>query len=389
VCFESERMVAAACLPILCVLRRLCSFWTWIRLNVSFICAAMRTGELMKAIVYSEHGGPEVLRYTDVAKPQIDASEVLVRVRACALNHLDLFLRRGLPGIKIPLPHIPGSDIAGEVAEIGEKVTGVKVGERVLLQPGISCGRCAQCLAGNDNQCCQYMLFGQMVDGGCAEYVKSPAVNLVPMPENLSFEEAAAFPLVSLTAWHMLITRAQLKPGETVLVLGAGSGVGGAAIQIAKATGARVIATAGTKEKVKKGKELGADSMILHSENDIADEVKRLTNRRGVDVVFEHVGQATWEQSLRSLAPGGRLVTCGATTGYEGKIDLRFLFTRQLSILGSFMGGKAELLSALELLRRGLLKPVVDVVLPLEKCAEAHARLELREQFGKIVLRVA
>ena len=306
----------------------------------------------MKAIIYSEHGGPEVLRYTDVAKPQIDAFEVLVRVRACALNHLDLFLRGGLPGIKIPLPHIPGSDIAGEVAEIGAKVTGLKVGERVLLQPGISCGRCAQCLAGNDNYCRQYILFGQMVDGGCAEYVKSAAVNVVPMPENMSFEEAAAFPLVSLTAWHMLITRAQLKPAETVLVL-------------------------------------GADSMILHSENDIAEEVKRMTNRRGVDVVFEHVGQATWDQSLRSLTAGGRLVTCGATTGYDAKIDLRFLFTRQLSILGSFMGSKAELFSALELYRRGLLKPVIDVVLPLEKCAEAHARLEHREQFGKIVLRVA
>ena len=343
----------------------------------------------MKAIVYSEHGGPEVLRYAEVAKPEIDGNEVLVRVRACALNHLDLFLRAGLPGMKIPLPHIPGSDIAGEVAEVGAKVKGVKVGERVLLQPGISCGRCEQCLAGDDNYCRQYMLLGQMVDGGCAEYVKSPVENLVPIPEGLSFEEAAAFPLVSLTAWHMLITRAQLKPAETVLILGAGSGVGAAAIQIAKAAGARVIATAGTKEKVKKGKELGADSMILHSENDIADEVKRMTNRRGVDVVFEHVGQATWDQSVRSLAPGGRLVTCGATTGFEAKIDLRFLFVRQLSILGSFMGSKAELFSALELLRRGLLKPVIDVVLPLEKCAEAHVRLENREQFGKIVLRVA
>jgi NADPH:quinone reductase-like Zn-dependent oxidoreductase len=343
----------------------------------------------MKAIVYSEHGGPEVLRYTDVPKPQIDAYEVLVRVRACALNHLDLFVRGGLPGIKIPLPHIPGSDIAGEVAEVGAKVTGIKVGERVLLQPGISCGSCPQCLAGNDNYCRQYVLFGQMVDGGCAEYVKSPSENVVPIPENMSFEEAAAFPLVSLTAWHMLITRAQLKPAETVLVLGAGSGVGGAAIQIAKATGARVIATAGTKEKVIKGKELGADSVILHSENDIAEEVKRMTNRRGVDVVFEHVGQATWDQSLRSLSPGGRLVTCGATTGYDAKIDLRFLFVRQLSILGSFMGSKAELFSALELFRRGLLKPVIDLVLPLEKCAEAHVRLENREQFGKIVLRVA
>ena len=343
----------------------------------------------MKAIVYSEHGGSEVLRYTDAPEPSIDAYEVLVRVRACALNHLDLWLRRGIPGVPIPLPHIPGSDIAGEVAKVGEKVKGIKVGERVLLQPGISCGHCAQCLAGEDNKCREYTLFGQMVDGGCAEYVKSPAANVVPIPEGLSFEEAAAFPLVSLTAWHMLITRAQLKPAETVPVLGAGSGVGGAAIQIAKAAGARVIATAGTKEKVLKGKELGADSMILHSENDIAKETKRMTNGRGVDVVFEHVGQATWEQSVRSMAVGGRLVTCGATTGYDGRIDLRFLFTRQLSILGSFMGSKAELFSALELLRRGLLKPIVDVVMPLAECAAAHQRLENREQFGKIVLRVA
>jgi NADPH:quinone reductase-like Zn-dependent oxidoreductase len=342
----------------------------------------------MKAIVYTEHGGPEVLRYTDAREPSIDAYEVLVRVRACALNHLDLFLRRGIPGVPIPLPHIPGSDIAGEVAKVGEKVKGIKVGERVLLQPGISCGHCARCLAGEDNKCREYTLFGQMVDGGCAEFVKSPAANVVPMPEGLSFEEAAAFPLVSLTAWHMLITRAQLKPAETVLILGAGSGVGSAAIQIAKAAGARVIATAETKEKVLKGKELGADSMILHSENDIAKETKRMTNGRGADVVFEHVGQATWDQSVRSMAVGARLVTCGATTGYDARIDLRFLFVRQLSILGSFMGSKAELFSALELVRRGLLKPIVDVVMPLAECAAAHRRLESREQFGKIVLRV-
>jgi NADPH:quinone reductase-like Zn-dependent oxidoreductase len=343
----------------------------------------------MKAIVYSEHGGPEVLKYTDAAEPEIDASEVLVRVRACALNHLDLFLRSGLPGIKIPLPHVPGSDIAGEVAKIGAKVKNVKVGERVMLQPGISCGQCEQCLAGEDNKCRYYTLFGQMVDGGCAEYVKSPAVNVVRMPEKMSFEEAAAFPLVSITAWHMVITRAQLKPSETVLVLAVGSGVGSAAIQIAKASGARVIGTAGTKEKVLKGKELGADSMILHSENSISEEVKKMTNRRGVDVVVEHVGQATWDESIRSLAFGGRLVTCGATTGYDAKIDLRYLFTRQFSLLGSFMGSKADLFSALELYRRGLLKPVIDAVVPLEKCAEAHTRLEHREQFGKIVLRVA
>ena len=342
----------------------------------------------MKAIVYATQGGPEVLQYKEVTDPQISPYEVLVRVRACALNHLDLWLRMGLPNLKVPLPHIPGSDIAGEVAKVGDKVTNVKVGERVLLQPGISCGQCASCLSGQDSMCPAYTLFGQGVDGGCAEYVKSPAVNCVPIPEKLSFEEAAAFPLVSLTAWHMLIGRAKLQPAETVLVLGAGSGVGSAAIQIAKAAGARVIATAGSDAKLEKARELGADAVINHTTQKIADEVKRLTNRRGVEVVFEHVGQATWDNSIRSLAVGGRLVTCGATTGFDGAINIAYLFTRHLSILGSFMGSKAELFSALELLRRGLLKPVIDVVLPLEKCAEGHKRMENRELFGKIVLRV-
>jgi NADPH:quinone reductase-like Zn-dependent oxidoreductase len=342
----------------------------------------------MNAIVYSEHGGPHVLRYVEVAEPHIGPHEVLVRVRACALNHLDLWVRRGIPGVAIPFPHIPGSDIAGEVAKIGEKVSHVHVGERVLLQPGISCGECEQCVAGRDNFCRSYTLFGYMVDGGCAEYVKSPAANIVPIPANLSFEEAAAVPLVFLTAWHMLITRAQLKPAETALILAAGSGVGSAGIQIAKVTGARVIATAGTEEKLARAKELGADELILHSKQDISKEVKRLTNRRGVDVVMEHVGQATWEQSVRSLAVGGRLVTCGATSGWEGKLDIRYLFSRHISILGSYMGAKAELNPALELVARGLVKPVIDKVLPLSHCAEAHERLERREQFGKIVLAV-
>jgi NADPH:quinone reductase-like Zn-dependent oxidoreductase len=346
----------------------------------------------MKAVVFSEHGGPEVLRYTDVPEPQIGAAEVndvLVRIRACALNHLDLWVRGGLPGVTIPLPRIPGSDISGEVAKVGANVSHVHVDEKVLLSPGISCGHCAHCLAGDDSMCRDYTLFGYMVDGGYAEYVKAPGVNVIPIPPGLSFEEAAAVPLVFLTALHMLITRAKVKPSEDVLILGAGSGVGSAAIQIARVTGARVIATAGSEEKLAKAKELGAHDAIDHSKQDIAAEVRRLTNRRGVDVVFEHVGQATWEHSVRSLAVGGRLVTCGATTGYEGKLDLRYLFTRQLSILGSFMGSKAELYSVLELVRRGLLKPVIDTVMPLERAREAHERLERREQFGKIVLRVA
>ena len=342
----------------------------------------------MKAIVYAEHGGPEVLRYTDVPEPVMGVGEVLVRVRACALNHLDLWLRRGIPSLKIPLPHIPGSDIAGEVALAGDGVTNVKVGDRVMLQPGISCGACEKCLAGDDNLCKSYRIFGEMVDGGCAEYVKAPALNCVPIPEGVSFEAAAAFPLVSLTAWHMLIARAKLQPAETVLVLAAGSGVGSAAIQIAKASGAWVIATAGSDAKLARARELGADEVINHLTQKIATEVKRITPKRGVDVVFEHVGEATWNESIRSLVPGGRLVTCGATTGYNGAIDIRYLFTRQISLLGSFMGSKADLLAAVEFLKRGLLKPVIDIVLPLEKCAETHRRLENSEQFGKIVLSV-
>lgn len=342
----------------------------------------------MKAIVFSEHGGPEVLHYTEAPEPSIGPNEVLVRVRACALNHLDLWIRRGLPGISVPLPHILGSDIAGEIARVGNNVEDIETGEKVVLSPGIPCGHCEQCAAGKDSQCRQYTLFGYMVPGGYAEYVKAPAVNVVPMPQHLSYEEAAAVPLVFVTAWHMLITRANLKPAEDVLVLGAGSGVGSAAIQIAKVAGARVIATAGSDEKLAKAKELGADDTILHSRHDIANEVKRLTNRRGVDIVFEHVGEATWEKSIRSLAVGGRLVTCGATTGFEGKIDIRYLFSRQISIVGSYMGSKAELLSVMELVRRKAVKPVLDKIFPLTEAAEAHRRLEKREQFGKIVLRI-
>ncbi len=341
----------------------------------------------MKAVVFSEHGGPEVLRYLEVPEPKISPTEVLVRVRACALNHIDLWVRRGLPGIQVPVPHIPGSDISGEVARVGELVTRVKVGQKVLLAPGISCGQCPACSAGADNRCRKYTLFGYLVDGGCAEYVRSPEVNVIPIPGDLSFDEAAAVPLVFLTAWHMLIGRAELMPGEEVLVLGAGSGVGSAAIQIAKLAGARVIATAGSDAKLQKAKELGADAVIHHGKQNILDEVRRLTERRGVDVVFEHVGTATWEMSVASLAPAGRLVTCGATTGYEAKVDIRFLFSRQLSFLGSFMGSRAELYTVLNLIGQRKLRAVIDRTMPLAQCAEAHARMERREQFGKIVLR--
>lgn len=342
----------------------------------------------MKAIVFHQHGGPDVLKYEDAPEPALRANDVLVRVKACALNHLDLWVRRGLPNVPIPLPHIPGSDIAGEIAKIGGDVTNVRVGQKVVLAPLVSCGKCPACLAGLDNYCRQATNLGYMIDGGCAEFVRAPEVNCLPYPENLKWEEAAAIPLVFQTAWHMLITRAQLQPGEDVLILGAGSGVGSAAIQIAKFFGARVIATAGSDEKLAKAKELGADHLINHKSQKIRDEVRRITNKRGVDVVFEHVGTATWEDSLASLAPAGRLVTCGATTGYDAKVDLRFLFSRQLSLLGSYMGTKSELHTVMKLVAAGRLKPVVDRIFPLAEAAAAHAYLESGSQFGKVVLSV-
>jgi NADPH:quinone reductase-like Zn-dependent oxidoreductase len=342
----------------------------------------------VKAAVFDRHGGPEVLKYTHAPDPAIRASEVLIRVRACALNHLDLWVRAGLPNVPIPLPHIPGSDVSGEIAQIGSAVTTVGVGQKVVLVPGVSCGKCVACVAGLDNRCRQFTNLGYMIDGGCAEFVRVPEVNCLPYPENLSFEQAAAVPLVFQTAWHMLVGRAELQPGEDVLVLGAGSGVGTAAIQIAKFFGATVIATAGTDEKLEKARQLGADHTIDHKSQKIHEEVRRLTNKRGVDIVFEHVGTATWEASLASLAPGGRLVTCGATTGYDAKVDLRFLFSRQLSLLGSYMGTKSELHTVLKLVAAGRLKPIVDRIFPLAEAAAAHAYLESGQQFGKVVLHI-
>jgi len=342
----------------------------------------------MKAIVFQQHGGPEVLKYADVPDPVIRGNEVLVRVKACALNHLDLWVRLGIHGVPIPLPHIPGSDVAGEITQVGADVTTVRVGQKVVLAPGVTCGKCPACLSGQDNRCRSFTNLGYMIDGGCAEFVRVPEVNCMPYPENLSFEEAASIPLVFQTAWHMLVARAELQPGEDVLILGAGSGVGSAAIQIAKFFGARVITTASSDAKLQKGKELGADHLINHKTQKIRDEVRRITGKRGVDVVFEHVGTATWDESFASLAPSGRLVTCGATTGFDARVDLRFLFSRQLSLLGSYMGTKSELLTVLKLVAEGRFKPVVDRVFPLAEAAAAHAYLESSSQFGKVVLEV-
>jgi NADPH:quinone reductase-like Zn-dependent oxidoreductase len=305
-------------------------------------------------------------------------------VRACALNHLDLWQRRGMERVSIGFPHISGADVAGDVISTPNAEFGA--GRRVLLQPGLSCGRCAACLDGRDNECPHYDVLGYRSDGGYAEIVRVPVQNLIAIPDSIGYVEAAAFPLAFLTAWHMLITRAALRAGEDVLVLGAGSGVGQAAIQIAWLHGARVFATAGTDEKLAKARQIGAYEVINHTTQDLPARVRELTNGRGVDVVFEHVGTATWDRSLKSLARSGRLVTCGATTGHAAQIDLRVLFTRQISLLGSYMGCKAELLRASQFFFAGELRPVVDRTFPLADAAEAHRRLESREQFGKLVL---
>jgi NADPH:quinone reductase-like Zn-dependent oxidoreductase len=340
----------------------------------------------MKAVRFHEHGGPEVLKYEDAPDPKIQANEVLVKVKACALNHLDIWLRVGVRRWQLSMPHIVGADIAGEVAEVGSLVTRVKPGDRVLLCPGISCGQCEACFKGLDSACRSYTLFGVMVDGGYAEYVKAPEMNVFPIPGDLSFDEAAAVPLVFITAWHMLFTRAGLKPGEEVLVIGAGAGVGMAAIQICKLVGARVIATAGADWKLEKARELGADEVINHSRQSIAEEVKRLTNKRGVDVVFEHVGAAVWEDCFESLATYGRLVTCGTTSGPEVKLNLQLLYGRQRSILGSFMGGKSELTEALKFIGQRRLKAVIDSAFPLKDARAAQEKMESRNFFGKILL---
>jgi NADPH:quinone reductase-like Zn-dependent oxidoreductase len=340
----------------------------------------------MKAVRIHQHGGPEVLVYEDVAEPGIKANEVLVRVRACALNHLDLFVRAGIPGIQYHMPHILGSDIAGEIVEVGELCERVKPGWRVLLSPGLSCRQCEACVSGQDNHCRRYTLFGTGRDGGNTELLAAPEYAAIPIPADLGFEDAAAAPLVFLTAWHMLMGRARLQPGEDVLVLAASSGVGSAAIQIAKLFHCRVIATAGGDAKLARARELGADHVIDHYQQDISAEVRKITGKRGVDVVVEHVGVATWPKSLESLAPAGRLVTCGATTGCDAKIDLRYLFSKQWSLLGSFMGNMGELHQVLKFVFRKQLKPVIDRVYPLSEIRAAHERMENKERFGKVVV---
>ncbi len=340
----------------------------------------------MRCAVVREHGGFDAVNIEEWDRPTPAADEVQIEVRAAGINHLDLWVRRGVAGHAFPLPMILGCDFAGVVSEVGSAVKNVQVGDEVVIAPGFSCGTCGPCLSGDDNLCRHFGIFGETSDGGAAEYAVVAARNVLPKPANLTFEQAAAMPLVFLTAWHMLVARCNLQPGETVLVHAAGSGVGSAAVQIAKLWGANVIATASSDDKLELAKQLGADETINYVEKDFFREVRQMTNKRGADIVFEHTGQATWEGSVRSLARGGRLVTCGATSGFEAKFDLRMLFFKNLSFLGSTMGSRGEVVKILEHAASGRLKPVIDRVLPLADVQAAHEVVESRAQFGKVIL---
>ena len=341
----------------------------------------------MKAVLFYEHGGPEKLVYEDAPEPKPDTGEVVIQVKACALNHLDIWVRQGIPAYKLALPHVSGCDIAGVVHAAGPGVDSLSLGQRVFVAPGLSCWTCEACLAGRDNQCATFRVIGASIHGGYAEYVKVPAINCLPIPEKLSFDEAAAFPLVYLTAWHMLITRARLAPGETALIHGVSSGIGSAALQIAKLIGATAIVTASQDENLDKAQRLGADHTINYATSDVTKRVRELTGGRGVDVVFEHIGPATWDQSLQSLVKGGRLVTCGATTGPQVTLDLRYVYSRELTVFGSYLGTRAELSTVAKLMGAGRLAPVIGGTFPLREAKLAQERMLQRQFFGKLILK--
>lgn len=340
----------------------------------------------MRAIAFHRHGEVEELVPVELPTPEPGPGELRVRVRACALNHLDLWVRKGWPQLVLPLPHVLGSDVAGEVEALGPGVVGPAVGTAVVVAPGLSCNACRACLAGRDHHCSRYRVIGEHLAGGYAEYVCVPASNVVPAPKGMPFERAACLPLTFLTAWGMLVERARVQPGETVLVHAAGSGVGVAAVQLAKLLGATVIATAGSPEKLERALALGADHAIDYERQDFLAETKRLTGRELCDVVVEHTGAATWERSLLCLKLGGRLVVCGATTGSEVKVDLKRLFMKRQSLLGSTMASRSALFDLVRFVEQGRLRPVLDVAMPLSDARQAHRRIAARSQFGKVVL---
>jgi NADPH:quinone reductase-like Zn-dependent oxidoreductase len=338
-----------------------------------------------EAMVMLATGGPEVLERRTIELPEPGPREVRVKVRAVAVNFIDVWARRGLPHFKYDFPHRLGADIAGEIEALGPGAIG-KVGDAILVNPGLSCGVCERCLRGEDVFCRGYRILGENTQGGYSRHVVVPDRNLLPAPANVPLEQAAAIPLCFLTAWQMVVHKARVRPGQTVLVQAAGSGVSSAAIQIAKMFGARVLTTTSTDEKAVHARSLGADEVINYTTQDFVAECKRLTSKKGVDVVIDHVGGEVFAKSILAAAWGGRVVTCGATSGFTPAIDLRHVFFRQIEILGSTMGSKGDLFEVLRHVERGALRPVVDRTMPLWEAAEAHRLLEERKVFGKIVL---
>jgi len=342
----------------------------------------------MEAMAILSHGDRTKLEPMELDIPTCGSDDVIVKVKASSMNHLDLWVRNGIPGLKLPMPHVLGADVAGEIAEVGKGVEDWKEGDRVVIDPGLSCGRCPVCLKGEHSLCESFMLVGEHVWGGNAQYCRVPAVNLYRLPKSWEWTEAAAVPLVSLTAYRMAVGRADIRPGEQVLIMGASGGVGTMAIQLARHLGAKVIATAGTDEKATELKALGADEVINYEQEDIARRVKGFTDGRGVDVILDNVGQSVWKTAMKGLARGGRFVTCGATTGHKADLNLTFLFWNQYKLMGSTMGSHNETAEALALAWSGKLKPVIDRVLPLSELQEAHRVVEEGEMVGKVVVKV-
>mgnify|MGYP006281451931 CR=1 FL=1 len=340
----------------------------------------------MQAVQFADHGGTDVIEYGDFPDPEPSRDEVLIDVKAGALNHLDVWTRRGLPGIDLEMPHIPGSDGAGVVEAVGDGVTRFEPGDRVALSAGLSCGECEFCRHGEESMCVSFRIIGEHTRGIHAERAAIPADNLVPVPAGVDWEVAAAAPLVFQTAWRMLVTRAELGPSQSVLVLGASGGVGHAAVQIADHLGAEVYATGSTDEKCEHALALGADHAINYETEDFATEIRDRTGRRGVDVVVDHIGAATWQDSLKSLAKGGTVVTCGATTGGTPETDLNRIFWNQLRVIGSTMATPGEVDDVLSLVWDGSLEPAIRDVLPMSETPRAHTMLEDREGFGKVVV---
>lgn len=343
----------------------------------------------MKAVRMHGHGGVDQLFFEDTEEPQLDgAAQAIVKLSAAALNHIDIWNRLGVTGVRIAMPHILGADGAGVVVDVSQGVEHVRVGDRVCLYPPTGCGHCEFCLTDRDFMCFRLRVLGERLEGTYAQYVKLPAQNCFPIPTGYSFEEAAAFPLVFITLWRMLITNARLEAGETILILGIGGGVASASLRVAKKIAARVIVTSGSNEKLERARDLGADYGINHGSKDFVQEVQTLTAGRGVDVVFDSIGGEFWRKSLASLARGGRLVTCGATTGGEPLDDIALICAKELKIYGSTLGSREEFHQVIDFLNTAQIKPVIDSIFPLEDAPDAQLHLENARQFGKIILRI-